>query len=271
MIAAAKRGAFTGALQIARYNWPFYAVSAVVVISGAAVACLPSAPSPLRWTTATGAALAAWLACASFLAAHWVFDRSELTRWRWLHQEFTSAPARWVHINAGLEETQAPLAAIFPGADGKALDIYDPASMTEPAIARARKQQAVVSGIPTCADALPIDSGWAEAVFLLMTAHEIRSPSQREAFFRELARILAVKGKVVVVEHLRDWANALAFGPGVFHFLARREWLRLATVAGLEVERERRFTPFVRVFVYRHAPGIQQAGKPGNAADRPRG
>jgi len=175
------RGTFTGALTIARYNWPFYAAAAAVVIGGAATACLPGLPSPLRWTTAIGAALAGWLACASFLAAHVVFDRSELTRWRWLSQELDPPPARWIHINAGLEETQAPLREIFPAADGKVLDIYDPESMTEPAIARARQQRAVEAGIPARSDVLPVDSGWADAVFLLMTAHEIRVPAKREA------------------------------------------------------------------------------------------
>jgi hypothetical protein len=130
--------------------------------------------------------------------------------------------------------------------------------MTEPAIARARHQKPVAPGVPARSDALPVDNGWADAVFLLMTAHEIRAPAKREQFFRELARILSVGGKVVVVEHLRDWANAAAFGPGVFHFLPRGEWLRLAAVAGLEVEREQRFTPFVRVFVYRHLVPVAQ-------------
>jgi hypothetical protein len=40
----------------------------------------------------------------------------------------------------------------------------------------------------------------------------------------------------------------------------------LATVAGLEVERERRFTPFVRVFVYCHVPGTQQVAAPGTSS-----
>lgn len=254
MAPPAKRGAFTGALAILRYNWPFYAAAGLVVIGGVAAASLPIVPPALQGMAAVGAAVAGWFACASFLASHWVFDRSELTRWRWLSRDCVPAPARWVHINAGLDETNARLSEIFPGAEGKVLDIYDPASLAEPAIARAREQKAVVPGIRARSDALPVEDGWADGVFLLMTAHEIRKPSDRETFFRELARILSENGRVVVVEHLRDLANALAFGPGVSHFLPRREWLRLGVVAGLEVERERRFTPFVRVFVYRHAP-----------------
>lgn len=39
--------------------------------------------------------------------------------------------------------------------------------------------------------------------------------------------------------------------PGIVHFYPRSEWLRLGRDVGLEVERERRMTPFIRVFVHR--------------------
>ena len=73
----ATRGAFTGAITIASYNWPFYAAAILVVVLGMVLACLPNLPLALRWTAMVGAALAGWLACTSFLAAHWVFDRSD--------------------------------------------------------------------------------------------------------------------------------------------------------------------------------------------------
>ena len=90
-----------------------------------------------------------------------------------------------------------------------------------------------------------------------LAAHEIRDGQKREQFFRELRRVVAHEGKVIVVEHLRDLAAALAFGPGIFHFFPRGEWLRLGKCVGLEVERERRITPFVRVFVYRRPKSSQ--------------
>jgi ubiquinone/menaquinone biosynthesis C-methylase UbiE len=98
-------------------------------------------------------------------------------------------------------------------------------------------------------DALPVGDGWADAVFLLLTAHEIRKAEDRDQFFAEVARILSPGGRVVLVEHLRDTWNAVAFGPGFFHFFSRGEWLRTAARARLRVESERRMTPFVRVFV----------------------
>jgi hypothetical protein len=77
---------------------------------------------------------------------------------------------------------------------------------------------------------------------------ELRGAGAREAFFRELARVVAPQGCVLLVEHLRDLQNAAAFGPGALHFLPRREWLRLAAISRLRVTREAKLTPFVSVF-----------------------
>ncbi len=40
-------------------------------------------------------------------------------------------------------------------------------------------------------------------------------------FFNEIHRILKKKRPVFLVEHMRDTANFLAFGPGFFHFYPR--------------------------------------------------
>lgn len=58
---------------------------------------------------------------------------------------------------------------------------------------------------------------------------------------------------VVLVEHLRDWKNFIAFGPGFVHFHSRRSWLRTIREAGLLIERESAVTPFVECFVLRRA------------------
>ena len=130
------------------------------------------------------------------------------------------------------------------------LDIYDAREMTEPSIARAREMHP--SPNPAVAgklDKLPLPDGDRDAVFLLFAAHEIRQPARRAEFFREVARVLAGTGQLVLVEHLRDWKNLVAFGPGFLHFYPSSEWLRLAHQAGLKIERETSVTAFVRCFV----------------------
>lgn len=257
MPAAPRPITFTRALRIAGYNWPLYATAAVAVVVGIVLACLADLPTPLRWLGGAGAAAAAWLACGSFGAFHCMFDRSELLAGRWLTEELAQSPGRWVQINAGLEETTLPLAEVFPAAEGKLLDLYDPSVMTEPAVTRARQQKAgtTESAQP---ESLPVADGWAELVVVMLAAHEIRDSQKRERFYQELRRVVSPAGTVIVVEHLRDLAAALAFGPAIFHFFPRQEWLQLGQRAGLEVERERSITPFIRVFVYRLAK-IQNA------------
>jgi SAM-dependent methyltransferase len=245
-----RRITFTRALRVAGYNWPLYTAAGTVVIIGLVVLCLPGVPPTVRWLCAAAVAIAAWFGCASFLAFHWMFDRSELLDGQWLAQELPQAPRRWVQINVGLEETTLPMGRVFPEAEGKMLDLYNASVMTEPAVTRARQQGAGATAVAVQPDSLPVEDGWADVVVVMLAAHEIRDDGKRQRFFQELCRIVAPDGKLIVVEHLRDLAAALAFGPGMFHFYPRTEWLRLGNTAGLDVQRERRITPLVRAFIY---------------------
>jgi ubiquinone/menaquinone biosynthesis C-methylase UbiE len=102
-------------------------------------------------------------------------------------------------------------------------------------------------------DALPLPDRDRDTAFLLFTAHEIRHPDRRTQFLREVARVMTNSGQLLLVEHLRDWKNFIAYGPGFLHFYSRNEWMRVAREAGLMVERECLVTPFVRCFVMRKA------------------
>jgi hypothetical protein len=247
---------FTRARQIASYNWPLYLVALLGALAGGAAAASPALPYPVRIAGAVGAAAAVWLAFASFTAFYLMFDHSELHSGRWLAPLLPHSPGRWVQISAGLEETTLPFTQVFPGVPGRSLALHDP-SMTAPALNRARSPEPVATEPSACEQtspaALPVEDGWADVACVVLAAHEVRDVHAREAFYRELARITAAEGRVAVVEHLRDLAAALAFGPGLFHFYPRREWLRLGDQAGLTLEREKGITPWVRVFVYRRA------------------
>lgn len=250
MSTSPRRIRFTRARRIASYSWPLYAAAGVGIVGGLVLVGLPDVPPLIRWLGGAAALVAGWFACASFWAFHSMFDRSELLGGQWLTKELPRLPQRWVQINVGLEETTLPMVDLFPGADGKMLDLYNPAVMTEPAVTRARQQRADAATIAVQPESLPVADGWADAIVVMLAAHEIRDRQKREQFFRELRRGVSPEGKVIVVEHLRDLAAALAFGPGIFHFFPRGEWLDLGKLVGLEVEREIRITPFVRVFVY---------------------
>ncbi|MCB9867664.1 MAG: hypothetical protein H6816_13645 [Phycisphaerales bacterium] len=90
----------------------------------------------------------------------------------------------------------------------------------------------------------------------MLAAHEIRDPL-RAAFADELFRIVEPGGQVILVEHLRDAANFVAFGPGAWHFYSRRTWDNLAVDHGFTVASSRMITPFVRAAIWRKKPWTQ--------------
>ena len=238
---------YAGMLQILRYNLPMYAASLAGCLAVAVALAVLPLPRPLAVLMALGTAVALFWSVASLLASHYVYDLSPLSTWTWLAGLFPSPPRRWAGVHAGLDETFGALQRLFPEG-GTVLDIYDPREMTEPSIERARRTS-LTPATPADFRALPLPDGSLDAVFLIFAAHELRRPESRLLLFREIARSLAPGGRVVLVEHLRDARNFLVFGPGFVHFLARREWLRLARESGLGVLRESRITPFVAVLV----------------------
>lgn len=253
---------FAHARRLAGYNWPLYVVACSGVVLGVIVACVPEwlvldrvAGGVLLYVRLAGgifAAVAAWYAVASFVAFHWMFDRSPLLAGHWLRDELPAPPARWIQLSVCLEETTLPMEAVFPNAQGRTLDLYDPQVMTEPAVARAKQAKGDRAAASTVS-AIAVDDAWADLVVLTLAAHEVRDAAAREQLFRELRRITAPTGRVILIEHLRNPAALLAFGPGLLHFLPRREWLRLCDRTGLQIESERDITPFVHVFRLRHA------------------
>ena len=251
---AEPRSKYHGMLQILHYNRPMYAralaASLAVIL---AIALLPI-PRPLAALALAGVAAGLLWSASSLLVSHWVYDRSPLSQWDWLARLLPEVPHHWASLHAGLDETFGALARIFPAAGGTILDFYDPAEMTEPSIVRARRLSLDQTATPADFRALPLADASQDAIFLIFAAHELRHPDSRRRFFQEIARTLTPGGRAVLVEHLRDLPNFLAFGPGFLHFLPRQEWLRLAAAADLAVREDFHITPFVNVLVLEKHP-----------------
>ena len=241
------RTSYQGVFQIVRFNWRSYVV-AILVIGTALIASsflssstrlivLACALPPLFWTA------------TSLITSHYVYDRSQLYELNWLDEVVPVAPLKWINVHSGFDETSELLAAKFPHAESEAVDIYDPEVMTEPSIAIARHlKPGSIKATAARYDALPIATSSVDVAFLIFSAHELRHHNQRVAFFTEIARILTPGGNIILVEHLRDLWNFLAFGPGVFHFFSEQTWRRAALDAALLVHADRSITPFVHVY-----------------------
>ena len=241
---------FKGVMQILAFNWTFYAFGALLIVILLALHRRLVIYPVARGALYSAVALTAFWMLASVLVSHYVYDRSRLYRWDWIAELFAKRPGHWVNIHAGLDQTTNALEQLFPDPDRRVFDMYNPLSMTEASIKRARRRGGVTQRTEEIdAASLPLSDSECDAAFLIFAAHELREREDRRKLFRELNRSLKADGQVIVVEHMRDWANFLAYGPGAFHFHSRKEWLASWQAIGLVTHEEISITPFVRCFV----------------------
>jgi SAM-dependent methyltransferase len=244
------RRPYQGVIQILRFNWRFYA--ATVVIVSVAFLALPFLSSPARRLVLLASIPALFWMASSLLASHYIYDRFPLYDLNWLLSTLPRMPRRWINIHAGLDETSALLAAIFPEAAAQVVDIFDPQIMTEASIRVAHQiSHPTTPSAPMRYDSLAFPAECFDAAFCFFAAHELRHHDQRVRLFGEVARILTPNGDFIVMEHSRNWPNFLAFGPGFLHFFPPRAWRNAASGAGLTVRTELSRTPFVRVYILR--------------------
>lgn len=240
------------ARDVILFNWPSFALAACVAVAGFIVGVL--APVPVRWVGLVVALGASYGLIASGLGAWLVFNRSGLTTWRWLRDLDPGAPQSIVNVTTGFDDSTSELRRLFPGGEVTPIDLFDSRGPHDASLLRARRSRPPAGGaINTASPPFPIAGGSADLVTLLMAAHEVRDEDLRRRLFEELRRIVSPDGRVVVVEHRRDLANAVAFGPGALHFAAPATWRRSGLETGMELESERGITPFVTVFVFRRA------------------
>jgi SAM-dependent methyltransferase len=232
-----------GALRIFLYNWPVFA--GTWVVSLVVLGLLHRMPPSIVGVASLAAGTAITWTVVSLVVSVYVYDRSALVSGRWVPPLVGREARTWATIHAGLD-AEIELDAVMPGRCVARLDIFDARVMTSPSIQRARARTGSERPATRCSPiALTLESEGCDAIVVAFTAHEIRDQDARERFFDEIHRCLRRGGKALIVEHLRDWANFAAFGPGFLHFVSRREWLRLAGRAGLAIASETRITPWV--------------------------
>jgi ubiquinone/menaquinone biosynthesis C-methylase UbiE len=95
---------------------------------------------------------------------------------------------------------------------------------------------------------IPLKDNSVDVIFLLSAAHEIRSQEEKIQFLKECHRLCKKNGKVIMVEHLRDFPNFLAFSVGFTHFFSKKIWRNAFEKAGFSSFAETKFTPFMSIF-----------------------
>ena len=241
------RGPFQGVTNVVRFNWHSYVLAGLFVVVIIAFGIYFG----LHFVYISAISLAVVIPTfISLLVTFYVYDRSNLYKFDWLDDLNISRTGRSLNFNAGFDETSVLLSSKYPGTLFCAFDFYDAGKHTEVSIKRARKAYGRFGDTARIStSALPVQDYFAENIFVIFAAHEIRDAAERVCFFRELHRSSNNSGKIIVTEHLRDVSNFLAYNIGAFHFLPRSAWCETFRDAGLEICSELKITPFITTFV----------------------
>jgi hypothetical protein len=239
---------------VVSFNRHFFALALLACTVGVALIVLVENPL-LRTLLDCGVGLAAYFMVASVIAAYFIYDASDLYKLAWWPARcLEDSPDKGIVVHAGFDPASAPIQARFPQMRLRILDFFDAGKTTEASIQRAHRlhpPSAPEERIP--AESWPVDTASQDVVFALSAAHELRKAEERAAFFREARRVIGSRGRVIVIEQLRDLVNFACFGVAALHFLSRRTWLQSFAAANLTVTDEFTITPFMRVFVLQSA------------------
>ena len=243
-----KRRKFQGVLNILSFNRHFYFFGILVLVVVLVSRLFIEWPNALFWIII--GAFAYGLLMPLIVSAY-VYDFSGYYNFNWLKNVIHESKnvQTIANINAGFDETSFIIEEKFPRSGLKVFDFYNAKQHTEPAIQRARKVSLIYPGTkPIASNAIPLDNQSVDIVFLLSAVHEIRSHDEKIRFLKECYRICKPNGKVIMVEHLRDFPNFIAFSVGFTHFFSRAVWKNAFDRAGFGSFEETKFTPFMSIF-----------------------
>ncbi len=242
------RKPFQGVINIIRFNWHFYVI-AFTLIGILAIVNLFLADS-IQWVIPVVIAIAAASITLSLSVSYYIYDYSNIYSLDWLQSLNIAPGASLVNIHAGFDETSHLLAQRYPASTLQVFDFYDPQKHTEVSIERARK---LYSPYPHTqkvdSNNIPLTTNPVDYILNIFAAHEIRNTAERVTFLKQLHSGIKPAGRIVIVEHLRDLPNFIAYNIGFFHFHSRAEWKRNFTEAGFALEQELSLTPFLALFI----------------------
>ncbi len=243
-----KRRKFQGVLNIVSFNRHFYYYGIAALILILVVLYFLKLPSILSILVTVGFAYGLLM---PLIVSAYVYDYSGYYDLQWLDDFITDKTKMMsiVNINAGFDETSFLIKNKLINSDLKVYDFYNEEQHTEPAIVRARKVSLTYPNTQQIkSNHIPLENNSTDIVFLLSAAHEIRAFGEKVDFLKECKRSLKPNGKVIMVEHLRDVPNFIAFTIGFNHFFSKKIWKTAFTKANFSKIQEKKFTPFMSIF-----------------------
>lgn len=243
-----KRRKFQGVLNILSFNRHFY------VFGFGVLALIIGSKFVFNWSDTLF-----WLVILGFIyglvmpliVSAYVYDFSGFYNFDWLrNMKIVDKTEKYnLNINAGFDETSYIIKSILPQSQLQVYDFYNEQQHTEPAIIRARKVSLVYPNTQQInSNSIPLQDNSVDNIFLLSAVHEIRNHNEKVEFLKECRRVCKPNGNVIMVEHLRDFPNFVAFTIGFTHFFSKTTWKKAFEQAGFTSFTETKFTPFMSIF-----------------------
>ncbi len=243
-----KRKSFQGVLNILSFNRHFYVFGLI------ALALIITSHILFCWSD-----ILYWVIILAFIyglimpliVSAYVYDFSGYYNFNWLKNLNLkdSKDIQILNINAGFDETSFIIKNLFPESNLKVFDFYNSKQHTEPAIIRARKVSLVYPNTQQIiSNSIPLKDNSVDYIFLLSAVHEIRTQNEKVQFLKECHRVCKSNGNVIMVEHLRDFPNFVAFSIGFTHFFSKKTWQKAFKKADFSSFNETKFTPFMSIF-----------------------
>lgn len=243
-----KRRKFQGVLNILSFNRHFYVFGLFVLALIIGSQFIFNWNKDLFWFVICGFIYGLTM---PLIVSAYVYDFSGFYNFDWLKRmnlKDTSQNLN-LNINAGFDETSYIIKSILPNSQLQVYDFYNAKQHTEPAIIRARKVSLVYPNTQQIdSSIIPLKDNSVNNIFLVSAIHEIRKQEQKIQFLKECRRVCKPNGNVIMVEHLRDFPNFLAFTIGFAHFFSKATWEMAFKDAGFVSISESKFTPFMSIF-----------------------
>ena len=243
-----KRGKFQGVLNILSFNRPFYVFGLLILVLIIGSQYIFNWHMGLFWLVICGFIYGLTM---PLIISAYVYDFSGFYNFEWLRKmNLEDANHKLnLNINAGFDETSYIIKSILPKSELQVYDFYNAKQHTEPAIIRARKVSLVYPNtMQIDSNIIPLNDNSVDNIFLISTIHEIRKQEERIEFLKECRRVCKPNGNVIMVEHLRDFSNLLAFTIGFTHFFSKATWKKSLKEAGFTSINETKFTTFMSIF-----------------------
>ncbi len=250
---------YSGTISTLLYNWPIFAGGILFSVVALIVGWL--LPVPWRWAFIISGSATLILLFVILLATFSVYDAGKRHEYDRLAELGEVVNANVVlDITCGKLRGTRGLLSHFSSGHYFLIDIFDAKKMKDLALSRARDLEPPIEvghriyRRPGQADNLPVPHQWADVIYCSFSLHELQDPADREAIFKEFARVLKPDGRLLIAEHGRNWLNFLAFGPGVLSFFTPATWRRHIAKAGLTIQHQERWRGLVHLWVVGRDP-----------------